>query len=152
MNAEYANLLNKISAFDTACYVTPNNGNAYGIKVDKDAKKYDELYPSLFEYAGYMDAEDGDCTGEDETIETVNVGFTPAIMNDVNFENERDDATMRQQRFALFVDETMRPRRPDLKDLPDETSQPGVKSYDDANAVYSVDKLYAKHGAKGSDT
>ena len=152
LNAEYANLLNKISAFDTTCYVTPNNGNAYGIKVDKDAKKYDELYPSLFEYAGYMDAEDGDCTGEDETIETVNVGFTPAIMNDVNFENERDDATMRQQRFALFVDETMRPRRPDLKDLPDETSQPGVKSYDDANAVYSVDKLYAKHGPKGSDT
>ena len=59
LNAVYANLLNKISALDTTCYVTPNNGNAYGIKVDKDAKKYDELYPSLFEYAGYMDAEDG---------------------------------------------------------------------------------------------
>ena len=152
LNAEYATLLNKISAFDTTCYVTPNNGNAYGIKVDKDAKKYDELYPSLFEYAGYMDSEDGDCTGEDETIETVNVGFTPAIMNDVNFENERDDATIRHQRFALFVDETMRPRRPDLKDLPDGTNQPGVNSYDDANAVYSVDKLYAKHGPKGSGT
>ena len=152
LNAEYANLLNKISAFDTTCYVTPNNGNAYGIKVDKDAKKYDDLYPSLFEFAGYMDAEDGDCTGEDETIETVNVGFTPAIMNDVNFESERDDATLRQQRFAIFVDETMRPRRPDLKDLPDETNQPGVKSYDDANAVYSVDKLYAKHGPNGFGT
>lgn len=152
LNTDYANLLNKISAFDVTCFVTPNNGNAYGIKVDKDAKKYDELYPSLFEYAGYMDAEDGDCTGDEETIETVNVGFTPAIMNDVNFENERNDATMRQQRFAIFVDETMRPRRPDLKDLPDETNQPGVKSYDDANAVYNVDKLYAEHGPKGTGT
>lgn len=152
LNTEYANLLNKISAFDVTCYVTPNNGNAYGIKVDKDAKRYDELYPSLFEYAGYMDAEDGDCTGDNETIETVNVSFAPAIMNDVNFENERKDRNIREQRFALFVDESMRPRRPDLKDLPDETNQPGVKSYDDANAVYNIDKLYAKHGPNGSDT
>ena len=158
LNTVYATLLNNISAFDTTCYVTPNNGNAYGIKVDKDAKKYDELYPSLFEYAGYMDAEDGDCTGEDDTIETVNVGFAPAIMNDVNFENEREYVTFfdqlsalfpLNQRFALFVDETMRPRRPNLLDL---SGQPDVKSYDDANAVYSVDKLYAKHGPNGSDT
>lgn len=152
LNTEYANLLNKISAFDVTCYVTPNNGNAYGIKVDKDAKRYDELYPSLFEYAGYMDAEDGDCTGDNETIETVNVSFAPAIMNDVNFENERKDGNIREQRFALFVDESMRPRRPDLKDLPDETNQPGVKSYNDANAVYNIDELYAKHGPNGSDT
>ena len=161
LNTEYATLLNKISAFDTTCYVTPNNGNAYGIKVDKDAKKYDELYPSLFEYAGYMDAEDGDCTGEDETIETVNVGFAPAIMNDVNFENERRHVIFFEelsaiipptQRFALFVDETMRPRRPDLMDISDGTNHPDVKSYDDANAVYSVDKLYAKHGPNGSGT
>ncbi len=152
LNTEYANLLNKISAFDVTCYVTPNNGNAYGIKVDKDAKRYDELYPSLFEYAGYMDAEDGDCTGDNEIIETVKVSFAPAIMNDVNFENERKDRNIREQRFALFVDESMRPRRPDLKDLPDETNQPGVKSYDDANAVYNIDKLYAKHGPNGSDT
>lgn len=149
LNAEYANLLNKISAFDTTCYVTPNNGNAYGIKVDKDAKKYDELYPSLFEYAGYMDAEDGDCTGEDETIETVNVGFSPAIMNDVNFEKQRGYVIFPRQRFALFVDETMRPRRPNLYDL---YGQPDVNSYDDANVVYSVDNLYAKHGPNGSDT
>ena len=155
LNAVYANLLNKISALDTTCYVTPNNGNAYGIKVDKDAKKYDELYPSLFEYAGYMDAEDGDCTGEEETIETVNVGFAPAIMNDVNFEDERRNVLYSDQlaalyppiqRFALFVDESMRPRRPDLLDWP----SPDVKSYDDADAVYSVDKLYAMHGPNGS--
>lgn len=136
LNADYGKLIHKVSAFDKTCYVTPNTGDAYGIKVDKDAKRYDELHPSLFEYAGYMDAEDGDCTGEDETIKEINVGFKPAIMNDVNFEQERDKGTT-DQRFALFVDETMRPRRPDLQD---------GKDYDDPTTVYDVDKLYAQHG------
>ena len=151
LDAKYADLLNKVSAFDTTCYVTPENGNAFGIKVDKDAKKYDALHPSLFEYAGYMDAEDGDCTGEDETISTINVGFKPAIMNDTNYEYERTNASVRNQHFALFVGETMRPRRPDLKDLADGKAQPGVKSYNDSDAVYSTDKLYALHGNNGSD-
>lgn len=114
LNANYADIIKRVSAFDKTCYVTPATGNAYGIKIDKDAKRYDELYPSLFGYGEYMDAEDGDCTGEEETIETVNVGFIPAIMNDLNMEQERlGDAS---QRFALFVEETMRPRRPALKD------------------------------------
>ena len=118
LDADYAGLINKVSAFDKTCYVTPNTGNAFGIKIDKDAKRYEELHPSLFEYAGYMDAEDGDCTGEDDTIETVSVGFAPAIMNDLNMQEERKGS--REQRFALFLDDTMRPRRPDLsgKDSP----------------------------------
>ena len=149
LDADYKNLINRISAFDTTCYVAQNTGNAYGIKVDKDAKNYEDLHPSLFEYAAFMDAEDGDCTGEDETIETVTVGFKPAIMNDCNFENEHKDPKIREQRFALFVDEAMRPRRPDLGDA---TSQNGVKSYDDSNAVYSTDKLYALHGNNGTST
>lgn len=136
LNADYEKLIHKVSAFDKTCYVTPNTGDAYGIKVDKDAKRYDDLHPSLFEYAGYMDAEDGDCTGEDETIKEINVGFKPAIMNDVNFEQERDEGST-DQRFALFVDETMRPRRPDLQD---------GKDYDDPTTIYDVDKLYAQHG------
>lgn len=139
LDADYGKLIHKISAFDKTCYVTRNTGDAYGIKVDKDAKRYDEQHPSLFEYAGYMDAEDGDCTGEDETIETVNVGFKPAIMNDVNFEQERDGGST-DQRFALFVDAEMRPRRADLEDLK------APKSYNDPTAVYDVDKLYALHG------
>lgn len=148
LNANYAELLNKVSAFDTTCYIAPTTGNAYGIKVDKDAKRYDDLHPSLFEFASYMDAEDGDCTGEDETIETINVGFKPAIMNDTNYENERHYGT-REQQFALFVDETMRPRRPDLGDLPND-NQPGVKSYNDSDAVYDTDKMYELYGNNGT--
>lgn len=149
LDADYNDLINHISASDTTCYVSRDTGNAYGIKVDKDAKKYDDLHPSLFEFAGYMDAEDGDCTGEDETIKTITTGFKPAIMNDTNFEKERSDPKIREQRFALFVDESMRPRRPDLGDA---TSQKGVKSYDDSNAVYDTDKLYAMHGNNGTST
>ncbi len=144
LNADYGSLIHKVSAFDKTCYVDPKTGDAFGIKVDKDAKRYDELHPSLFEYAGYMDAEDGNCTGEEETIETIQVGFAPAIMNDVNFEKQRDGES-EEQRYALFVDASMRPRRPDLEDLPKE-GQPNIKSYDDSDARYSVDDLYAKHG------
>jgi len=149
LNAEYADIINKVSAFDKTCYVTPNNGNAHGIKVDKDAKRIYDLHQSLFEFAGYMDAEDGDCTGEEETIKTINVGFAPAIMNDLNMEAERKGKY--DQRFALFVDEEMRVRRPDLEDLPNEEKQPGVKSYNDADAVYDVEKLYQKYGS-GSES
>lgn len=148
LDAVYANIMQKVAAFDKTCYVTPDTGNAYGVKIDKDAKRYDELHPSLFEYAGFMDAEDGDCTGDDETIKTINVGFAPAIMNDLNMEEERNNGS-RQQRFALFVDDAMRPRRADLNDLPS-SNQPGVKSYDDADAFYDVDKLYELHGSKGT--
>ena len=153
LNADYSSIIQKVSAFDKTCYVTPNNGNAYGIKVDKDAKRYDELHPSLLEFAGYMDAEDGDCTGKEETIETVTMGFSPAIMNDLNMNAERGDADhppVKSQRFALFVDAEMRPRRLDLNDLPDPL-QPGVKSYSDADAVYDIDKMYILYGP-GSDS
>lgn len=128
LNAKYANIIHKISAFDKTCYVTPDTGNSFGIKVDKDAKRYEDLHPSMFEFAGFMDAEDGDCTGEPDTIKEISMGFAPAIMNDLNMEAEREgDPT---QKFALFVEETMRPRRPDLLDGTD---------YNNPKAVYDVD-------------
>ena len=138
LKASYKNLLNRISAFDKTCYVTENNGNAWGIKVDKNAKRYEDLHPSLFEYAGFMDAEDGDCSGDEETIEEITVGFKPAIMNDVNWEEERSSGT-EEQRFALFVDEKMRPRRPDLAE--EKTDFNGSDAYYDVNG-----KLYGKDG------
>ena len=141
-DAQYKDIINKISAFDRTCFVVPDTGNAYVIKVDKDAKRYDDLHPSLFGCADFMDAEDGDCTGEENTVKEIQVGFKPAIMNDVNFENERNEHEQKQQ-FALFVEEEMRPRRYDFDDL----SQP--KSYNDSDALYDVDgKLYEKKDDK----
>lgn len=80
ISADYGRIKQAVSASNKRCYITPVNGNAYGVKVDEDE---DVLFPSLFEYAGYMDAEDGDCTGEDETIEEVTCGASPLIMNEV---------------------------------------------------------------------
>ena len=139
LDASYASIIRKASAFNKTCYVTANTGNAFGVKIDKDAKRYRDLHPSIFEFAGFMDAEDGDCTGEEETIETINVGFAPAIMNDLNMEQERSGVY--KQRFALFVDETMRPRRSDLGDGTD---------YNDADAVYDVATMYEKFGAEST--
>lgn len=142
LDASYQNLIKNISAFDKTCYVTKNNGNAYGIKVDKDAKRYKDLHPSLFGFADYMDAEDGICSGEEESVHEVNVGFTPAIMNDVNFDEERSTEST-NQKFALFVDAEMRSRRPDLEDL-----EP-PSSYNDSDAVYDVNKIENKQKKLG---
>lgn len=139
LDASYASIIRKASAFNKTCYVTANTGNAFGVKIDEDAKRYRDLHPSIFEFAGFMDAEDGDCTGEEETIKTINVNFAPAIMNDLNMEQERSGN--HSQRFALFVDETMRPRRTDLGD---------GTNYNDADAVYDVAAMYEKFGAEST--
>ena len=34
LDAKYEELINRVTAFDKTCSVTPNNGNAYVIKVD----------------------------------------------------------------------------------------------------------------------
>ena len=138
LNASYVGIFDKITAFNKTCHVVPDTGNAYGVKIDKDAKSIEDMHPSLFGFADFMDAEEGNCSGEEETVEEINVGFKPAIQNDINFKVERDGDS-REQRFALFVAESMQPRRIDLDDL----SAPA--SYNDSDAYYDVDgKLYAK--------
>lgn len=142
MAKSYEEIIKSISAFDNTCYITPDTGNAYIIKVDESARKYTELHPSLFPCAEFMDAEDGDCSGEEEElIHTVKMGFTPAIMNDVNYEKERQGET-KQQRFALFVDEQMASRRWDFNDLPD------GKSYNQPDVIYDISKLYKNQEKK----
>lgn len=79
-DADYNEIKQSVSAINRICYVTPVTGNAYIVKVDEDE---DVLFPTLFEAAGFMDAEDGDCTGEKETVEEVQVGATPVIMNEI---------------------------------------------------------------------
>lgn len=72
---------NYVTAFNKRCYITMFNGDAYRIKVDEDEKVF---FPVLMEVAGYCDAKDGDCSGEEDTVETVTVGATPLIMNEVD--------------------------------------------------------------------
>ncbi len=94
LNADYEQVKKKeVTSFNKTCYVTPVNGNAYGVKIDEDETVF---FPTLHEYAGYMDAEDGDCTGETNTVDTVTVNAAPLITNDV-------DGT-----YAVFVGEDMK--------------------------------------------
>lgn len=79
-DAKYDEIKQNVSAFNRMCYITPSTGNSYGTQVDEDE---DVLFPSLLEWAGFMDAEDGDCSGEKETIDEVQCGATPVIMNTV---------------------------------------------------------------------
>lgn len=81
LNSTYSEILDKVTAFNKTCYVTPINGNAYGVKIDEDEEL---MFPSLFPYADFADAQDGICTGEEETIDTVTVNATPLIMNAVD--------------------------------------------------------------------
>lgn len=81
LNADYATVKQSVSPSNKVCYVTPVNGNAYGVKIDEDE---DVLFPSLFNLADFMDAEDGDCSGDKDTIKEVQCGASPVIMNDVN--------------------------------------------------------------------
>lgn len=81
LNADYATIKQSVSPSNKVCYVTPVNGDAYGIKVDEDE---DTLFPTLFKLADFIDAEDGDCSGDKDTIKEVQCGASPVIMNEVN--------------------------------------------------------------------
>lgn len=124
----YLDILQNRSATDMTCYITPNTGNAYRIKVDKDAKTAGEMRPTAFEVGGYKGVEIGDCSDKNKDyVEELIIDFTPVILNDVNGKNERNAGTSasvsnsnvsgdvelkgnladRKQILAAFVDEDM---------------------------------------------
>lgn len=101
-DADYDEIKQYVSAFNRTCYITPVNGNAYGTQVDEDE---DVLFPSLLEWAGFMDAEDGDCSlldSEPETVEEIQCGASPVIMNEI------DDT------YALLFSGEMKAPTPDM--------------------------------------
>jgi len=103
--SDYAEAIKAASAFNKNLYYT-DNGNTYAYKVDEEAKRYKDLYPSLFELAGFMDAVDGTCSGEAETFKSIALNFTPLIVNDANMEKEREGS--KEQKFFTFVDAEMK--------------------------------------------
>ena len=122
----YLEVLQNRSATDMTCYITPNTGNAYRIKVNGDAKIAGEMRPTAFEVGGYKGVEIGDCSNKDY-IEELAIDMTPVILTDVNGKNERNAGTEailatnssigdaefkgnladRKQILAAFVDEDM---------------------------------------------
>ena len=88
----YAQIFTNIWNQDMTCYVDLTTGNAYRIKVDKDATTAEEWHPVLFEVGQYKGVEIGDCslTAEKEgTIREFVSDFQPVSFNDVNYQTER---------------------------------------------------------------
>ena len=74
---------------DKNCYIDRYTGNAYRVKVNKDAKTSNELKPVLFEVGQFKGVEYGDCSEENEDfIHDISIDFTPVPFNDVNYFRE----------------------------------------------------------------
>lgn len=102
MSLGYEDIMGKVGMLNKTCYVDAATGNAYIVKIDENFKNASEqANPSLFECAQWMDAEDGDCTGEEETIKEIRVGFTPMVANAIR------DSEKKYSSYALFVNEEM---------------------------------------------
>lgn len=81
--SDYNTIKQFVSGMNKTCYVTPETGNAYAVKVDEEE---DVLYPSLFEVGAFMDAEDGDCSkseSDGNTVKEVKIDASPVIMNEI---------------------------------------------------------------------
>ena len=98
----YLNIIKKNGSSDTTCYIDLNTGNAYRIKVDKDASTVSELKPSIFEVGGYKGVELGDCStvNEDFVIE-IESEFEPLILNDVNGRYEKNVGEGKEEEFEF---------------------------------------------------
>ena len=77
------------NATNKKLYIDKRNGNAYRIKIDDDAVAMEYANPTVMEVGEFEDATYGDCSDESLT-ETVEIGFTPAVMNDVSFKERKD--------------------------------------------------------------
>ena len=96
MTRHYGDIKDEVGMLNKTCYIDSTTGNAYIVKIDENWKNAgDDAHPALFECAPFMDAEDGDCTGDDETIKEVRIGFSPIIENTV------------PGGYAMFVKEEM---------------------------------------------
>ena len=115
---DYVSLIRDLGAYDETLYVSAITGNAFRVKVDKDAKSESKWYPSLFEVGGYRDVEYGCCEDDgpfQASVDEKVISFSPVMVNDVNYENEKacdTDAEAKQAArpaYKLFVDKDIHP-------------------------------------------
>lgn len=127
---DYLYIIRQNGFSDRTCYIDKRTGNAYRIKVNKDATKVEELKPSIFEVGGYKGVEIGECSSVNEDfVEEITSDFTPLIQNDVNGRWEKaisdesqgevtdgkgtnytvggGNSSRKKQILAAFVDEEM---------------------------------------------
>lgn len=85
---QFDDVAKKIDIPDLNVYVDLRTGDAFRIKVDKDATTYKELKPTVFEVGQYKGIEAGDCSKDNEDyITELTSSFQPIVVNDVNYKN-----------------------------------------------------------------
>ena len=127
---DYLYIIRQNGFSDRTCYIDRRTGNAYRIKVNKDATKVEELKPSIFEVGGYKGVEVGDCSSiNNDFVEELVSDFSPLVQNDVNGRWEKAisdgsqgevtdgngtnytiggaNATRKKQILAAYIDEEM---------------------------------------------
>lgn len=105
---DYKQTVSKIDATDMNVYVDPATGNAYRIKVDKDATTLGEMKPVAFEVGAFKGVEIGDCSEENKDyVEEIISDFQPITVNDVNFRNGGTTKPDYQPLLVPFIDEDM---------------------------------------------
>lgn len=82
---QYGTALGNVPSFNKKVYIDSRTGNAYAIKVDREAEESgeeEELNPSLFEVGAFSPAIYGDCSDENR-VDKVQLNFSPIITNDI---------------------------------------------------------------------
>lgn len=100
----YRDVITSITNDNMNLYVNQVSGKTFRVKVNKDAEKEEDWWPSLFEVAQFNEVKIGDC--KDDECEELEIGFSPVIMNDVNFKKERYE-NVNEQVLAAFLDVDM---------------------------------------------
>lgn len=101
----YNQIIKNLDPFDKTCYIDPNTGNAYRIKVDEDATTEAELNAAVFEVGAFSPVSVG-VTNEDDA-EELTIDFKPIITNDVT-PNESRALDNYQQILAPYIDVEMK--------------------------------------------
>lgn len=101
--SDYKTVINDIKSNDMTLYVNSISGKKFRVKVNKDAETEDQWYPSLFEVAQFNQVKIGDA--DDDNCEEMEIGFSPIIMNDINFKEELKG--IEQQVLAAFINVDM---------------------------------------------
>lgn len=106
----YQDIVRRDGSTDRTCYIDRTTGNAYRIKVNKDAKTLAELAPALFEVAEYNGVRVGN-TDDDDTTETMASAFRPVGFNDLYGRIAKEGGIASgagQQLLAAFADVDMK--------------------------------------------
>ena len=82
-NKQYREIIGEARLYNNNLYIDPKTGNAYRVKISKEATSEDEANPSLLEVAAYNRVQYGECSDGDR-VEKIEIPFEPIELNDMN--------------------------------------------------------------------